>query len=320
MQTIGNNPLLWIVFLVIIAVMIAIDMLAMKNQGAHKISTKEALTWSAVWFSIALLFNLGLWIYLDQTATREVANDVSLAFFTGYLIEKALAIDNIFVFLMIFSYFSVPAQYQRRVLVYGVLGAIIMRAVMIVLGSALISRFHWVLYIFGAFLVFTAIKMWFSSEEKEDLGNNGLLKWVKKHIRLTDEFAEEKFFIVKNGIRYGTPLLLVLIMIELSDLIFAVDSIPAIFAVTTDPFIVFTSNIFAILGLRAMYFLLADMADRFHLLKFGLALVLGFIGVKMLVVEFWKIPVGVSLGVVFLLIAGSVVLSLYRPVKATEVK
>ncbi|WP_018152174.1 TerC family protein [Leeia oryzae] len=315
----AGNPLLWSGFIVIVLIMLTIDLLALKTKGSHKISTREALGWSAVWVCIAMLFNLGLWVYLDATAGRDIANEKSLAFFTGYLIEKALAVDNIFVFLMIFSYFSVPPQYQRKVLVYGVLGAIIMRAVMIVVGSALIARFHWILYFFGAFLVFTGIKMWFASEGENDLASNGLLRWLKKHLKLTHELHGEKFFVLKDGIRYGTPLLLVLLMIEFSDLIFAVDSIPAIFAVTTDPFIVFTSNIFAILGLRAMYFLLADMADRFHLLKYGLALVLGFIGVKMLIVEFWKIPVSVSLGVVFLLIAGSVILSLRqsKPQKQT---
>lgn len=218
--------------------------------------------------------------------------------------------DNIFVFVMIFSYFSVPLAFQKRVLVYGVLGAIVLRALMIGLGAWLIAQFHWVLYIFGAFLLLTGIKMLIFAENKPNLANNPLLKWLKKHIRVTDDYHGDKFWIVKNGMRWFTPMFLVLILIEFSDVIFAMDSIPAIFAITSDPFIVFTSNIFAILGLRALYFLLADMADRFHLLKYGLALVLVFVGTKMLIVDWYKIPVAISLVTVITVLGTSILLSL----------
>lgn len=311
MHSIGS-PGLWAVFLGLVVVMLAIDLLTLKQKGNHRPSMREALGWSVVWVSIALLFNLGLWVYLNDTVGQAAANETALAFFTGYLIEKALAVDNIFVFLMIFSYFSVPAQYQRRVLLYGVLSAIVLRAVMILVGGALIERFNWILYVFGAFLLYTGIKMWFASESEQDLSNNKLLRWLKGHIKFTDDYHGEKFFVVKQGVRYATPLLLVLVMIEISDVIFAVDSIPAIFAVTTDPFVVITSNIFAILGLRAMYFLLADVADRFHLLKYGLALVLAFIGCKMLLAQYWHMPVAWSLVVIAVLIGGSIALSLWQ--------
>ncbi len=309
MQTIGSWWM-WLGFVVFVLVMLAVDILLLGRKGAHKVSVKEALGWSIVWVSLAMVFNAALWWYLDGQMGREIADQKALEFFTGYLIEKSLAVDNIFVFLMVFSYFAVPPEYQRRVLLYGVLGAIIMRAVMILLGAMLIAKFHWILYLFGLFLLFTGIKMFFFADAKPDLEKNPLLRWMRGHMKITNEYHEEKFFVVKEGIRYATPLFLVLMLIEFTDLIFAVDSIPAIFAVTEDPFIVFTSNIFAILGLRAMYFLLADVADRFHLLKYGLALVLIFIGVKMLIVELYKIPVLLALGVVAAILATSVILSL----------
>ena len=309
MQTIGSWWM-WLGFVVFVLVMLAVDILLLGRKGAHKVSVKEALGWSIVWVSLAMVFNAALCLYLDGQMGREIADQKALEFFTGYLIEKSLAVDNIFVFLMVFSYFAVPPEYQRRVLLYGVLGAIIMRAVMILLGAMLIAKFHWILYLFGLFLLFTGIKMFFFADAKPDLEKNPLLRWMRGHMKITNEYHEEKFFVVKEGIRYATPLFLVLMLIEFTDLIFAVDSIPAIFAVTEDPFIVFTSNIFAILGLRAMYFLLADVADRFHLLKYGLALVLIFIGVKMLIVELYKIPVLLALGVVAAILATSVILSL----------
>jgi len=223
-------------------------------------------------------------------------------------------VDNVFVWLMLFGFFAVPLELQKRVLVYGVLGAIIMRTVMIFAGVWLIAKFHWILYVFGAFLLITGIKMWWFAEEKPDLANNPVIRWLRGHMKVTDELHGERFFVMKKDagkwVRYATPLFLVLVLVEISDLIFAVDSIPAIFAITTDPFIVLTSNVFAILGLRAMYFLLADMADRFSLLKYGLALVLIFIGAKMMLIDVFKIPVLVSLGVVALIIFTSVVLSL----------
>jgi TerC family integral membrane protein len=308
--TIGQ-PWMWAVFIAFVLVMLVIDLFMVGGNKAHKVSFKEAAAWSVVWFGLAMLFNLGLWWYLKGSYGSEIADTKALEFLTGYLIEKSLAVDNIFVFLMIFSFFAVPAEYQRRVLIYGVIGAIVMRAIMILAGAWLIQEFHWILYLFGAFLVITGIKMLIFAESEPDLGKNPLLNWIKGHMRLTPDYRGEKFWVIENGVRVFTPLFLVLIMIELSDLVFAVDSIPAIFAITTDPFIVFTSNIFAILGLRAMYFMLAGLADRFHLLKYGLALVLVFVGAKMLMVDFYKIPIGLSLGVVGLIIATFMFASLW---------
>ncbi|HNA81886.1 MAG TPA: TerC/Alx family metal homeostasis membrane protein, partial [Thiobacillaceae bacterium] len=232
-------------------------------------------------------------------------------FLTGYLIELSLSVDNIFVFIMIFTFFAVPAEYQRRVLVFGVLGAIVMRAVMILAGALLVAKFHWILYVFGLFLVVTGFKMLIFADKTSDLAQNPVLKWMRGHLRITHEYHGEKFAVMRDGVRWFTPLFLVLMLIETSDVIFAVDSIPAIFSVTTDPFIVFTSNIFAIMGLRSMYFLLADLNGRFHLLKYGLALVLVFVGTKMLIADFYKVPIGLALGLVALIIATSVAASLY---------
>ena len=309
LQTIANGWM-WAGFGVFVIAMLAIDLFALGRKGAHKVDAKEALIWSFIWFSLALLFGAALWVWLDYSAGRAVADTKATEYLTGYLLEKTLAMDNIFVFVMIFSYFSVPLAFQKRVLVYGVLGAIVLRALMIGLGAWLIVQFHWVLYIFGAFLLLTGIKMLIFAENKPNLANNPLLKWLKKHIRVTDDYHGDKFWIVKNGMRWFTPMFLVLILIEFSDVIFAMDSIPAIFAITSDPFIVFTSNIFAILGLRALYFLLADMADRFHLLKYGLALVLVFVGTKMLIVDWYKIPVAISLVTVITVLGTSILLSL----------
>ena len=267
MNTVGT-PLLWGGFAVVVAIMLAIDLLLQGRRGAHAMTMKQAAAWS-------------------------------LVFLTGYLIEKSLAVDNVFVWLMLFSYFSVPAALQRRVLVYGVLGAIVLRTIMIFTGSWLISQFDWILYIFGAFLLFTGVKMALAHEDESGIGDKPLVRWLRGHLRMTDTIDNEHFFVRKNGLLYATPLMLVLILVELSDVIFAVDSIPAIFAVTTDPFIVLTSNLFAILGLRAMYFLLAGVAERFSMLKYGLAVILVFIGIKMLIVDFYHIPIAVSLGVVF---------------------
>lgn len=301
---------MWGGFGVFVLLMLAVDMFLLDRNGAQKVSAKEALIWSFVWFAMAMLFGGALWAWLDHTAGREIADAKVMEYLTGYLLEKTLAMDNIFVFVMIFTYFSVPMQYQKRVLVYGVLGAIILRALMIVLGAWLIAKFHWVLYVFGAFLLVTGIKMFVFADHEPDLAKNPLLKWVKKHMRITQHYHGDKFWIMDKGVRWFTPMFLVLVLIEFSDVIFALDSIPAIFAITNDPFIVFTSNIFAILGLRALYFLLADMAERFHLLKFGLAVVLMFVGTKMLIVEWFKIPVAVSLGVIAAVIGTSILLSL----------
>lgn len=309
LQSIGTWWM-WGGFGIFVVAMLAIDMFALGRKGAHKVGAREALIWSLIWFSLAMLFGAGLWAWLDYTSGREIADARAMEYLTGYLLEKTLAMDNIFVFVMIFSYFAVPLEYQKRILVYGVLGAIILRALMILVGAWLIAQFHWVLYVFGAFLLITGIKMFVFADHEPNLATNPLLRWLRQHVRITDAYHGDKFWVMQNGVRWFTPMFLVLVLIEFSDVIFAMDSIPAIFAITGDPFIVFTSNIFAILGLRALYFLLADMAERFHLLKFGLALVLIFVGTKMLIVEWFKIPVAVSLAVVVAVLGTSMLLSL----------
>jgi len=306
-----GEPWMWAAFVGFVLAMLAVDLFLVGGNRAHKVGFREAAAWSVVWVTLAMLFNLGLWWYLKGAYGSAVADAKAMEFLTGYLIEKSLAVDNIFVFLMIFGFFAVPAEFQRRVLIYGVVGAIAMRAVMILAGAWLVQEFHWILYVFGAFLVVTGIKMLMFAEAEPDLSRNPLLNWIKRHLRLTPDYRGEKFWVRENGVRLFTPLFLVLVMIEISDVIFAVDSIPAIFAITTDPFIVFTSNIFAILGLRAMYFMLAGMADRFHLLKYGLAMVLVFVGTKMLIADVYKIPVGLSLGIVGLIIASFMFASLW---------
>ncbi len=298
MNTVGT-PLLWGGFAVVVVIMLSIDLLLQGRRGAHAMSMKQAAGWSILWVTLSLLFNAAFWWYLAETQGREVADPQALAFLTGYLIEKSLAVDNVFVWLMLFSYFSVPPALQRRVLVYGVLGAIVLRTIMIFAGTWLITQFEWLLYVFGAFLLFTGVKMALAKEDESGIGEKPMVRWLRGHLRMTDTIDNEHFFVRKNGLLYATPLLLVLIMVEFSDVIFAVDSIPAIFAVTTDPFIVLTSNLFAILGLRAMYFLLSGVAERFSMLKYGLAVILVFIGIKMLIVDFYHIPIAISLGVVF---------------------
>ena len=315
METIGTWWM-WAGFFAIVLVMLAVDLFATGGGKSHRVSFREAAGWSAIWVGISLGFAAALWFYLDGAMGREVANAKALEFLTGYLIEKSLAVDNVFVWLMLFSYFAIPLELQKRVLIYGVLGAIVLRTVMIFAGVWLISQFHWLLYVFGAFLLITGIKMWWFADAEPDLANNPVIRWIRKHMNVSDELHGERFFITREvagkAVRYVTPLFLVLVLVELSDVIFAVDSIPAIFAITTDPFIVLTSNLFAILGLRAMYFMLAGMADRFSLLKYGLALVLVFIGTKMLLIDVYPIPVPFSLGVVAVIIATSIVLSLRR--------
>ena len=301
---------MWAGFIVFVVAMLALDLFVLGGNKAHRVSVKEAGSWVAAWVTLALGFGVLLWWYLDATAGREMANVKALEFFTGYLIEQSLSVDNMFVFVMIFTYFAVPPELQRRVLLYGVIGAIVMRAGMILAGVWLVSEFAWILYVFGAFLVLTGIKMLIFAEHKPDLEKNPLLRWMRGHMRITPGFHGEEFVVRINGLLYATPMFLVLVMIEISDLVFAVDSIPAIFAVTTDPFIVFTSNIFAIMGLRALYFLLADLADRFHLLKYGLALVLVFVGGKMLAAPWFHMPIQWSLGIVGSIILVSVLLSL----------
>lgn len=301
-----GSPLLWGSFAVIVVIMLAVDLLLQGRRGATTMTLRQAAIWSLVWVSLSLLFNAGLWWYLSETMGRVVADKQTLAFLTGYLIEKALAVDNVFVWLMLFSYFSVPPNLQRRVLVYGVLGAIVLRTIMIFAGSWLVTQFQWILYVFGAFLLFTGVKMALAKDDDGDIGDKPLVRWIRSHLRMTDKIENEHFFTRRNGVLFATPLLLVLILVELSDVIFAVDSIPAIFAVTTDPFLVLTSNLFAILGLRAMYFLLAGVAERFSMLKYGLSVILVFIGFKMLIMDLYHIPIAVSLSVV----AGILVLTL----------
>ena len=310
--------MMWAGFVGFVLVMLALDLFVFGGNKAHKVSVKEAGIWSLVWVSMALLFNAGLWWYLKGSVGSEIADQKALEFFSGYLIEKALSVDNVFVFLLIFTAFQVPQQYQRRVLIYGVLGAIIMRAIMISAGAWVVSEFSWVLYLFGAFLLFTGIRMLVAVDAEPDVVNNPILKFARRHLKVSEGDHGEKFFVRINGVRYVTPLFLVLILIEVTDLVFAVDSIPAIFAITTDPFIVFTSNMFAILGLRALYFLLVDVADRFHLLKYGLAMVLTFIGVKMLIMPWYHVPVQASLTVVAVLIAGSCIASVFITRKADK--
>ncbi len=298
-------------FAIFVIVAIVVDLLVLESKGAAKVSFKEALNWSIVWIVLSFIFNALLWWYLDDKLGREVANAKAAEFFTGYLIEKSLAVDNIFVFLMLFTFFGVQPQYQRKVLILGVILAIVLRAIMILIGAWLIAKFHWILYLFGAILLITGVKMLLMAEADPDINKNPILRFIRRHIPVTNEYHGEKFSILKDGKRWFTPLFVVMIMIGITDVIFAVDSIPAIFAITLDPFIVLTSNVFAILGLRAMYFMLADLADRFHLLKYGLAFILVFIGIKMLLLDVYKIPIGFALSVVGVVLVISVVGSLW---------
>ena len=302
---------LWFFFVAAVLAALFVDFVVLKKQGAHEVGVKEALNWSIVWVALSFAFNGLFWWAVAQDHGTAVANEKSMEFLTGYLIEKSLAVDNIFVFLLIFSYFAVPPAFQKRVLMIGIIGAIVLRTLMILLGSWLIAEFHWVLYVFGAFLLITGIKMWWAAGQEPDLESNPALKLLRRVMPVSKNFDGEKFFTVDNGKRIATPLLLVIALVGLTDVIFAVDSIPAIFAITTDPFIVLTSNVFAILGLRAMYFLLAAVAARFHLLSYGLAVILVFIGTKMMLIDVFKIPVAVSLGVVVAVLAATMWLSLH---------
>ena len=310
MDSIGT-PLMWAGFAVFLLLALAVDLWVMRTNGPHRIGQREAVIWSAIWIGLALTFNAGLWFYLRGTLPEADATRVATEFLTGYLVEKALAVDNIFVFLMLFTYFGVPAASQQRVLVFGVLGAIVLRAILIFIGAALIAQFHWLLYVFGLFLLVTGAKMLWAAGKEPDMENNPILRWITGHLPLTRGYHGEELGIGEGGRRRYTPLFVVLVMIGVTDVIFAVDSIPAIFAITTDPFIVLTSNVFAVLGLRALYFLLAGMVEKFHLLTYGLAAVLVFIGAKMLIVDWVKIPVFLSLGVVVALIAIAMLASLW---------
>lgn len=296
----------WIAFNAFVLVMLALD-LGVFHRQAHSMRFWEAMNWCVVWVSLAVLFGFGVWKFMGHQKAVE--------FFTGYLIEYSLSMDNLFVFVLIFTYFKIPPQYQHRVLFWGVLGALVMRGTLIAVGAALVREFEWVMYIFGAFLVYTGVKMAFAKMEGVHPEENPLVRLAKRHFPVTHELHGQRLFVTVNKKRYATPLFLVLIMIETTDLIFAVDSIPAIFAITTDPFIVYSANVFAILGLRTMYFLLANIVPKFHYLKVGLSIVLSFVGVKMLIVSVYKIPTALSLAVIVTVISTSIVFSLIRDKK-----
>ncbi len=306
-----DNLWLWIGFNLFVLLMLALD-LGVFHRKAHIVSFKESIAWTVVWVTLALLFNLGVWHFMGPQKGLE--------FFTGYVIEKSLSVDNVFVFALLFSYFAVPALYQHKVLFWGILGALVMRAIMILLGAALITEFAWIIYVFGAFLILTGVKMMVKRQEEIHPERNPLVRWFKRLMPVTSDYRADRFFVRENGVRMATPLFVVLILVEFTDLIFAVDSIPAIFAVTTDPFIVYTSNVFAILGLRSLYFALAEVMDKFHYLKVGLGAVLTFVGVKMCLGHSpWKIDTDISLGVIVTILAVSVIASLVRT-KKTDVK
>ncbi len=312
MHTIGEWWM-WAGFGVFVILAVLVDLLMMRQQGPHKVSVKEASVWTLIWVALALVFAALLWWYLKGAAGPDVANTRVSEFLTGYLIEKSLSVDNIFVFLMLFTYFAVPVEFQKRVIILGIVGAIVLRAIMILLGGLLIAKFHWILYFFGLFLLITGVKMLWFADETPDLEKNPVLRWMRKHLAISRDFRGEQFSFIEAGKRWFTPLFVVVILVAVTDIIFAVDSIPAIYAVTEDPFIVMTANIFAILGLRALYFLLADMKERFHLLTYGLALVLVFVGTKMLLVDVIKVNSLVSLGVVLSILVTSIVISLLWP-------
>lgn len=305
-----GTPLLYLGFSLLVILLLALDFLLLRAQGAHKVSVKEAAWWSVVWFAAAAAFGAWFWWYLNGQFGANVANQKALEYATGYLIEKGLAIENVFVWITIFTYFAIPPELQKRVLLWGVVGAIAMRAVLIYLGALLIQQFSWIFYVFGLFLVVTGVKMFLFTGQKSDLSGNVLLRWLRNHIPLTTGLHGQRFVVLEAGRRAFTPLFLVLVLVEVSDLIFAVDSIPAIFAVTSDPFIVFTANTFAILGLRAMYFLLADIAERFHLIGYGLAVIVALVGIKMLIMDVYKVPILWMLAMVAVVLTVSIVASL----------
>lgn len=303
MESIGN-PWLYFAFFAIVAVMLIIDFLGFKQKEGQEVKIKTAAYWSIAWVSIAALFGGGLWLYLQQTVGLNIANAKTMEYFAGYLLEKSLAIDNVFVWLMIFAAFAIPPALQRKILLYGVLGAIVLRTIFIFIGAWFVQEFSWILYIFGAFLVYTGFKLLKGQDEEDaNIEDMAILKWLRKHMRITPQLEGTKFFVRQNGLLWATPLFLVLILVEASDVIFAVDSIPAIFAVTTDPFIVLTANLMAILGLRAMFFLLAGAASKMHYLPYGLGIILVFIGFKMLMLDIFHMPIWISLGFIVTVLA-----------------
>ncbi|NHB59460.1 TerC family protein [Acinetobacter sp. 194] len=302
MESIGSIGL-YGVFFGLVAMMLLIDFLGFKQKEGQQVKVKTAAYWSIAWVSVATLFGGGLWLYLQQTSGIAIANTKVMEYFAGYLLEKSLAIDNVFVWLMIFAAFAIPPALQRQILLYGVLGAIVLRTIFIFIGAWFVQEFSWVLYIFGAFLVWTGFKFLKGQEEDPNIEDMALLKWLRKHMRITPKLEGNKFFVRQNGVIWATPLFLVLILVEASDVIFAVDSIPAIFAVTSDPFIVLTANLMAILGLRAMFFLLAGAASKMHYLPYGLGIILLFIGFKMLMLEVFHMPIWISLGFIVIVLA-----------------
>lgn len=313
-----GSPTLYAIFFSIVAILLLVDFFTFKTPlNGESVSMRQAGIWSAIWVGVSALFAAGLWWYLQQNFSLSLANQKVTEFVTGYLLEKSLAIDNVFVWLMIFAAFAVSPAMQRKILLYGVMGAIIMRTVMIFAGAWLVSEFSWILYLFGAFLLYTGFKMWQNHDVQEDPKQSGIYRFLQKHLRLTDEThdasGQERFVLIKNGIKYFTPFAVVLVLVELSDVIFAVDSIPAIFAVTTDPFIVLTASLLAILGLRAMFFLLSGLADKFHLLPYALSVILIFIGTKMLLLDVFHVPMAISLGFIVLVLTVTAFLSIKYP-------
>lgn len=302
MDSIGN---IWLyaAFFAIVTVMLCIDFFGFKQKQDQAPSVKSAAYWSLAWVTVSVLFAGGLWWYLQQSMGIAIANQKTMEYFAGYLLEKSLAIDNVFVWMMIFAAFSIPPVLQRQLLLYGVLGAIILRTIFIFIGAWFVQEFSWILYIFGAFLVYTGYKLLKGQDEESNIEDMKLLKWLRKHMRVTPKLEGNRFFVRQNGVLWATPLFLVLILVEASDVIFAVDSIPAIFAVTTDPFIVLTANLMAILGLRAMFFLLTGAAEKMHYLPYGLGIILVFIGFKMLMLDVFHMPVWVSLSVIAVVLA-----------------
>ncbi len=303
MDSIGNLWL-YLAFFGIVAVMLVIDFLGFKQKEGQEVKIKTAAYWSIAWVSVAMLFAGGLWLYLQQTVGVTLANQKTMEYIAGYLLEKSLAIDNVFVWLMIFAAFAIPPALQRKILLYGVLGAIVLRTIFIFIGAWFVQEFSWILYIFGAFLVYMGFKLLKGQDEEDtSIEDMKILKWLRKHMRITPTMQGEKFFVRQNGVLWATPLFLVLILVEASDVIFAVDSIPAIFAVTSDPFIVLTANLMAILGLRAMFFLLAGAASKMHYLPYGLGIILVFIGGKMLLLDVFHMPIWISLGFIVVTLA-----------------
>lgn len=308
------TPALWFVFAAIVCVALVVDFVVLRAHGPHKVSFREAAWWSLAWIALALAFNLGFWWWAVEQAGPVAGREAALEFLAGYLIEKALSVDNLFVFLLLFNAFAVPPPQRQKALMVGVLGAIVLRIAMILLGAALVARFEWILYLFGAFLIVTGVRMLLShGQPPGDPSQSGLLRWMRGHLPISSRYHGNALSFREDGRRWLTPLFIVVVLIAGADVVFAVDSIPAIFAITRDPFVVMSSNVFAVLGLRALFFLLAGMADRFHLLGYGLSAVLLFIGAKMLIAAFWHVPVALALGVVALLIGGSIVASLVIP-------